>query len=1407
MSQETSLIIKIDAQNAQITVQRLNEELQKIYNQGNRASGSAGDLGRTFLGVNNNTQKLNTSLGNTNRSIEQQSQQAERNSKSLQQMARSNTEAEKSANGLSNAYQKLAGYMTGILTVGSAISRADGWVQMAAQIENAAGSAEKYDMIQKHLLETANTTYRPLKEAQQVYLDVGTALEATGESTERALRITDSLSFSYTHNATAADKAASATNAFKSTIYSQKVSNQNWLSILSAIPSIVDDLSKSTGIAKDKILQMGNAGELASRQLNDALDSNREHSEKLANGMSNSLTDGLTVLGNAVDTYLGNLNKSAGATDSLAGQLGKLAENIDLVAKAATLVGIGFMTKTIIAHTVATHDAIVSSNQRRASLIAETQANAVASATEVRRTAAIVSLSAMQLADAQATAARMSGMARLAYVQTTILPLETKLTQATSAHAAATAIDTVNQNANNAARSRGALLLGALGGWTGVATIGVMALSAAYLLFNDSAKSTTSTLNAQITPVDELIEKYSELDALQRKTYMRELEIELKSLTNAYTASYAELSGYVEWLENSGSVSESTARKMSELLAQYTKGEIDAAAFSTGVENLAGVQQKHKDKIDDLTTAHGKSKVAYDKTRDAQAALTNQTPSAIDANNNETKSIEAKRKAQEKYLASLREESDKDNQKNELWIRNVQAAGNSKYATEWATFVESWKDKKKLPLDKALDEGQLKIAQKEFLVAQERSKLQDKITASTQATTKELKEQAKISKGLGNGMVSNSHLKGLPIKSGESTSGGKVRGYTAEFAQILGKELKSSIGAFTGFNDKYHQGKGGKHPQGQAFDLRLKSAANSASVDAQIKALADKYGYVVKTLDEYKNPSKNATGGHMHVSVTGRKGGSSSASDYLKQQKADIKDQKDAEREAEQAAKNRIQLEMNVADQVTKIKTKLAEDFKEIDKAGFSDDKAKALKAKYQAQADSEIELAKFALQTKLDDYSDFQKTEMQMLEKSYAQKKVYAAQDLELGATERKEAVVLLDKQLKQEQAMLMIAQEQRLFQMRQQFLTETQAMQERYRLEEAELIRVADLKEREFQRQMIRLRQEEESRARLQNAQMNWANVDAQMKGTTGRIQVEQDRFSRTDASQQVFDAQMNGVNMGEQDAMDRIQEQRSQDLITQQQFEDQKTAIIQTAMETRQAIYDGFSNRQIEIENAYQLDSINLQMTQAQQLTGSFAGMFKGILGESSSAYRAMYATQQAFALAQAGMNMWSSASKAYNDSLSPTVWGRMADAGKAMLDQGTFIAMIQAATPRGFATGGYVRGPGTSTSDSIPTFLSDKEFVVKASSVQSIGVDNLNAMNQTGQLPQVQRERRQAQAIGAATLVQPKITIINQTSQPVQAESEWDGNELKVILTEMQKQNEAMVDQKIEKRFRMSGRQGW
>jgi len=53
--------------------------------------------------------------------------------------------------------------------------------------------------------------------------------------------------------------------------------------------------------------------------------------------------------------------------------------------------------------------------------------------------------------------------------------------------------------------------------------------------------------------------------------------------------------------------------------------------------------------------------------------------------------------------------------------------------------------------------------------------------------------------------------------------------------------------------------------------------------------------------------------------------------------------------------------------------------------------------------------------------------------------------------------------------------------------------------------------------------------------------------------------------------------------------------------------------------------------------------------------------------------------------------------------------------------------------GLASGGYVQGPGSATSDSIPAQLSDGEFVMRAQSVSMIGKANLEFMNSNGQVP--------------------------------------------------------------------------
>lgn len=50
-----------------------------------------------------------------------------------------------------------------------------------------------------------------------------------------------------------------------------------------------------------------------------------------------------------------------------------------------------------------------------------------------------------------------------------------------------------------------------------------------------------------------------------------------------------------------------------------------------------------------------------------------------------------------------------------------------------------------------------------------------------------------------------------------------------------------------------------------------------------------------------------------------------------------------------------------------------------------------------------------------------------------------------------------------------------------------------------------------------------------------------------------------------------------------------------------------------------------------------------------------------------------------------------------------------------------------TPLRKATGGYISGPGSGTSDSIPALLSNGEYVLRAAAVSRLGVGNLNRLN--------------------------------------------------------------------------------
>ncbi|HFF4926288.1 TPA: transglycosylase SLT domain-containing protein, partial [Acinetobacter baumannii] len=398
----------------------------------------------------------------------------------------------------------------------------------------------------------------------------------------------------------------------------------------------------------------------------------------------------------------------------------------------------------------------------------------------------------------------------------------------------------------------------------------------------------------------------------------------------------------------------------------------------------------------------------------------------------------------------------------------------------------------------------------------------------------------------------------------------------------------------------------------------------------------------------------------------------------------------DATKMAEEQANLRLKLENEVANQVTKIRNDLSNKLEEVDKANFSPERKAEIKAELQARADNEIAIAEQATKTKLDSFRDFTKSEEQLLKDSFAKRQFEAEHDLEMTKEQRKEAVDLLAQQLKQELGLMQLAQEQRLFQARLSLLSETQAMQERYRLEREEILKNTKLSIEERQKliALSKANQDKETRDKVNNAAQNWGGIQADMNGTGEFFRQDQERFSRLNAANDLADSQFAATDLNEQNSLDGLNAQFEAGLIKQQDYENQKTAIIQAAQDQRNQIAAEYAKNAQDIEDKYQQDRLNTQIAFGGQMMGSLTSMFGSMFGEQSKAYKIMFAADKAYAIAAAGIAIQqniAAASKAGFPLNIPLIAGAVAQGA-------SIIANIRAIKDQGFADGGFTGSGG-------------------------------------------------------------------------------------------------------------------
>lgn len=456
-------------------------------------------------------------------------QRAKDLARELQNITTAGGNADRQVNQMSSSIRSLAGYMAGLVTVGTAISKMDAYTGLQNRLKLVTSGQEQLTQAMNDTFKIAQETAQAWDSVAQVYQRFADNAKTLGITLDQTASLTNTVAKAIAVSGGSAASAEAALVQFGQALASGVLRGEEFNSIAEQAPALLKAIASGLDVNIGQLRAMAGEGKLTGDVVIKSLEKAKVSVDELFAKTDFTVANSFTQLNNAVIQFVGEAGKANGAASVLSASIKSLADNLDTIANVAVLGGVALLTKAILTQVAATKTAVAAAVARRASMFAELQGTTQVTAAEVSRTAAIAQLRAMQLADAKATAARLTGMQRLAYVQGTVLPLERANTAAIAAHTAALSADTVAQGANTAARSRAAMLFGAVGGTVGVLTIGVTALAAGYMYMTAKTKEANAELERQASVAKQATEELKKLQGIEREKAIADMTTALKA--------------------------------------------------------------------------------------------------------------------------------------------------------------------------------------------------------------------------------------------------------------------------------------------------------------------------------------------------------------------------------------------------------------------------------------------------------------------------------------------------------------------------------------------------------------------------------------------------------------------------------------------------------------------------------------------------------------------------------------------------------------------------------------------------------------------------------------------------------------------------------------------------------------
>ncbi len=1165
---------------------------------------------------------------------------AERNARNLgnelDSIERKGDFATKSMDALSVATRQLAGYMAGLVTVSAAISKMDTYTGLQNRLKLVTNNQVELNKATEDTFRIAQKTYSAWDSVLQVYQRFSDNAKTLNLTMDDTARLTETVSKAVAISGASAAAADAALVQFGQALASGTLRGEELNSVMEQTPALAKAIAQGMGITVGELRTVAAEGKITSQEIVKALKNVQADVDALFAKTDITISQSLTLLNNEITKFVGESGKGSGAAEVLSGSIKTLAGNLDVLTSAmmvggaywlgtyipaiyASGVAVAAKTKELAAQTFAQYTAIQADRAAAAQQVLSTQAVVANTQATLAAIAAEKALEVQRLKSQITEKGRTATITRMAELK----KIEAQVTRELAVAEEALAVAQSRSAAAGAATvGIGSRLLGLLGGPVGIG-ITVASLAAGYLLMRDNTNEANKKLEEQAAVAKKAKEELLALKGLEKDSAINDMTASFERQNQALAESSSKINiqlnaiaqlykGNKEIVQVVSDARDGTI-SMNDAVKRFNELRISKDIYNALKENSSEFEKNAKEAKttkESLKLFGIEVELSGRKAQTAVAGIDDNSKALI---GNESAAQKAT-KAQKGYFDSLRAEVLKSNE--ELALLNL---GYSEETVKKILELQKAKQAVAPPGTTAIvtkeEMDQIAKAQKALDALKEKK---DALTAAERKHTSELEKQQKVLSVNAKVQANAAKYGFAGIESKYNLPAGTLSALHMIESRGNAKAYNKSTGATGGF--QFLEGTAKQYGVKDRTDL-AQSAEGAGKymayllklfkgdLEKAVRAYHAGEGNVQKGkgIGKYNNQYWKDFQGYM-AGINGYTAGDITSKDFDKLIQ-------DATKMAEDQAKLRLQLENDVANEVTKIRNDLAKKLEDVDKANFTPERKAEIKAELQARADNDVAIAQQALKTKLDDYKQFNMTEEQLLKDSFDRKKFNAAHDIELSKNQRDEAIKYLDQQYQHELGLMKLAQEQRLFQAKQFLQSEMQAITQRYELERNEILNNSKLAVEERQK-LINFSKTQEQLEKINKASgvvRTWENTASEINGTTSFRQLDNERVDRTTQSLGVLDADLAFAKTNEE----------------------------------REKAAQAHADRMFSIDADYQRKKLELEMSYGEKITGSMVGMLEAAGDKQSAIYKAMFTANKAFAIAQSLISIQAGIAQAANN----------------------------------------------------------------------------------------------------------------------------------------------------------------